>query len=83
MKTVHVQYFALLREQRGIAREDIATAAETPAELYAELRARHGFTLEAGQLRVAVGGRICPVDTPAGRRFRRRFHPPRGRRLSP
>jgi molybdopterin converting factor small subunit len=64
MKTVHVQYFALLREQRGIAREEVATAAATPAELYAELKARHGFTLDAGQLRVAVGGEFAPWTLP-------------------
>jgi molybdopterin converting factor subunit 1 len=64
MKTVHVQYFALLREQRGVAREDITTSAATPAELYAELQARHGFTLGAGQLRVAVGGEFAPWTLP-------------------
>ncbi|HEY0965913.1 MAG TPA: MoaD/ThiS family protein [Opitutaceae bacterium] len=60
MKTIHVQYFALLREQRGLAREDVGTTAATPAELYAELRTRHNFTLAAEQLRVAIGGEFVP-----------------------
>ncbi len=53
-KTIRVQYFALLRDQRGLADESLATAAGTPAGLYAELRARYGFTLPVEQLRVAV-----------------------------
>ncbi len=64
MKTIQVQYFALLREQRGLAREAVTTGAATPAELYGELAARHGFTLASGQLRVAVGGEFAPWTTP-------------------
>jgi molybdopterin converting factor small subunit len=64
MKTIHVQYFALLREQRGLSREDVGTTAATPAELYAELKTRHGFTLVAEQLRVAVGGEFAPWTRP-------------------
>ena len=54
MKTVMVQYFAILREQRGLTQEALATAASTPAALYDELRARHGFTLPADRVRAAV-----------------------------
>lgn len=54
MKTVNVQYFAILREQRGLAEETLATAAATPGALYAELRARHGFTLAGDRVRAAV-----------------------------
>lgn len=54
MKTVRVRYFAILREQRGLDEESVATAAATAAELYEELRIRHRFTLPAERLRVAV-----------------------------
>lgn len=54
MISVTVQYFAILREQRGIAEEKLSTAAATPAALYDELRARHGFTLPADRVRAAV-----------------------------
>ena len=54
MKTVRVQYFAALRELAGCREETIATAAATPAELYQELKCRHGFELPAGRLRVAI-----------------------------
>jgi molybdopterin synthase sulfur carrier subunit len=54
MPALTVQYFAILREQRGLAQEKIATSSATPAALYEELRARHGFTLPADSVRAAV-----------------------------
>ena len=54
MTTLTVQDFAILREQRGLAQEKLSTAATTPAALYEELRARHGFTLPADRVRAAV-----------------------------
>ena len=54
MKRVTVQYFAILREQRGLAEEKLATGAPTAAALYEELRARHGFTLPGDRVRAAV-----------------------------
>jgi molybdopterin converting factor subunit 1 len=53
-RTVHVQYFAVLREQAGRSAESLQTAAATPAELYEELRDRHGLGLPRSLLRVAV-----------------------------
>ncbi len=53
-KTVTVQYFAILREQRGLAQEQLSTAAATPGALYDELRARHHFTLPGDRIRAAV-----------------------------
>jgi len=54
MITIHVQYFAILREQRGLTAETLVTAAPTPAALYEELRGQHGFTLPADRVRAAV-----------------------------
>lgn len=54
MLTLHVQYFAILREQRGLGQETLTTAATTPTALYDELRARHAFTLPADRVRAAV-----------------------------
>jgi molybdopterin synthase sulfur carrier subunit len=59
-KTVLVRYFAALREQRGLDEEHVATSASTAAELYEELRERHGFTLPASRLRVAVNDAFEP-----------------------
>jgi len=49
-----IQYFALLREQAGRSIETLETLAGTPADLYAELNARYGFTLAQERLKVAV-----------------------------
>jgi molybdopterin converting factor subunit 1 len=49
-----INYYAILRDQRGLASETIEANAATPAELYDHLAARHGFTLGRERLRVAV-----------------------------
>ncbi|MEI6861730.1 MAG: MoaD/ThiS family protein [Verrucomicrobiota bacterium] len=63
MKTIRLQYFAILREQRGLAHETLITGAPTAAALYDELRARHGFTLPGDRLRVAINGEFAPWGT--------------------
>lgn len=42
---LHLRYFALLREERGLEEESIDTHDTTPASLYETLRVRHGFSL--------------------------------------
>lgn len=49
-----IRYYALMREQAGRSEETLETSASTPADLYAELAGRYGFTLSRDQLRVAV-----------------------------
>jgi molybdenum cofactor guanylyltransferase len=49
-----IQYYALMREQAGRSEETVETKAGNPADLYAELVARYGFTLTREQLKVAV-----------------------------
>jgi molybdopterin converting factor subunit 1 len=62
--TIHVAYFAILREQRGLTEEQLATTATTPTDLYEELRARHGFTLPADRVRAAVNDEfVAPAAT--------------------
>ena len=51
---LQIHYYALMREQAGRSEESIETSAPTPADLYAELKSRHGFTLAREQLKVAV-----------------------------
>jgi molybdopterin-guanine dinucleotide biosynthesis protein A len=54
-----IQYYALMREQAGRSDETLQTAASTPADLYAELKARYGFTLSREQLKVAVNSEFA------------------------
>jgi molybdopterin converting factor subunit 1 len=55
-RSLRVQYFALLREQAGRSEETLTSSARTPADLYAELQSRYGFSLPAAMLKVAVNG---------------------------
>jgi len=64
MKRVKLQYFALLRDQRGAAEETIATDAQTAGELYQRLQAQHGFTLGPAHVRAALNGEFAPWDAP-------------------
>ncbi len=54
MTSVNLRYFAQLREQAGRDEERIETSATTVAELYEEVRQRHGFTHSPASLRAAV-----------------------------
>lgn len=55
-KQIQVTYFSILREKRGLADEQVRSAALTPAALYDELRALHNFPLDRASLGVAVNG---------------------------
>lgn len=76
MITVHISYFAILREQRGLAQEKLTTAAGTPAMLYEELRAQHRFTLPAERIRAAVNDEFVAADAPLRDGDRVVFIPP-------
>ena len=76
MKNVHVQYYAVLREQAGRSEETVATAAATPADLYAELAAHHGLKLAQAFLRVAINDEFCDWTRPLASGDRVVFIPP-------
>ena len=60
--TIQLYYFALLQDQRGLAQEQLSTESKTVAELYAELKDRHGFTLGQDALRVSVNEQFAAWD---------------------
>ena len=64
VREIHVQYFALLREQAGTRAESITTRAATPRELFAELAKRHGFSLSPQHLKVAVNTEFSDWSRP-------------------
>jgi molybdopterin converting factor subunit 1 len=76
MNSIHVQYYAVLRERAGRSEETVETAARTPADLYAELQQRHPFHLARAQLRVAIDGEFAAWDTPLANGARVVFIPP-------
>jgi len=53
-KTVRVDYFALLKEQRGLASERLETKSSTVLELYEELQKQYGFSLKHSSVAVAL-----------------------------
>jgi molybdopterin-guanine dinucleotide biosynthesis protein A len=53
-KRIKVQYYAILREQAGRSDESVVTGANTPRDLYNELKLRYPFSLAPEMLRVAV-----------------------------
>ena len=64
MKTIHVLYFAFLREQAGLSSETVNTAATTILDLYQELSARHSFPLANSSLRAAIDDTYTALTSP-------------------
>jgi molybdopterin synthase sulfur carrier subunit len=57
-----VLYFASLRDCAGVESEQVDSRAADARGLYAELRARHGFTMGEDRLRVAINGEFASWD---------------------
>lgn len=57
-----ILYFAALRDAAGRDREDCIATTTDACALYAQLRQRHGFTLDHERLRVAVNGEFARWD---------------------
>jgi len=62
-KEITLQYFAVLREQRGLARERRWTEARTPRQLYQEIQREFGFSLPVEALRVAINQEFRDMET--------------------
>ena len=62
-KTIHLQYFAVLREQRGLSAETIMTGVKTARELYAGLQERYHFQLPQDLVKVAINNEFKDWDT--------------------
>lgn len=57
---ISVSYFALLREERGLEREEIDISANTVEELFHLLKERYNFSLRQELLRAAVNEEYVP-----------------------
>jgi molybdopterin synthase sulfur carrier subunit len=62
MKKLNVLYFALLKQERGLADEVINTSASTVGELFDELKALHSFKLTQSEVRAAVNSKVDDGD---------------------
>ena len=74
--TIHIEYFAILREQRGLAHETIATVDPDARALYRRLREAHAFSLSMDHLRIAVNDDFCDWSRPLSNGDRVVFIPP-------
>jgi molybdopterin-guanine dinucleotide biosynthesis protein A len=63
-RRLRVRYFALLREQAGRSSEELDSPAGTPQELYEELVRRHGLSVAAQFLRVAINDEFADWRAP-------------------
>lgn len=61
---VTVQYFAMFREQAGVAQELVTTDATSPQLLYNELSDRYGFTVDGDVLKVALNSEFSSMNHP-------------------
>ena len=75
-KTIRIQYFAQLREERGLSSETIDTDAETPRQLYDFLRDRHTFSLPPERLSVAINEAFADWHRPLSNEDTVVFIPP-------
>lgn len=64
MKKVTIVYFAVLREQRGLSREELHTDAATFGDLYDELSTRFGLTLPRSLVRASANDAFCEMADP-------------------
>jgi molybdopterin converting factor small subunit len=56
---IHIQYFAMLAEQRGLDDEWLTVETANLVTLYEMLAARHGFPLSRATIRPAVNDAFC------------------------
>ena len=64
IKKIHIQYYALLREERGVSQETVSTGAATAKDLYFELQKKFKFKLSTDLLRVSVNDEFLVWETP-------------------
>lgn len=63
MKTVTIEYYAILREMTGKCQEQFSTSVNTIWELYQEVSLKYGFLLEHEQLRAAINDSFVDWQT--------------------
>jgi len=74
--TIEVRYCAVLADEAGCELERVESQASSLGALYDELRARHGFRLPRGSVRVAVGDEFADWSLPTAEGQSLVFIPP-------
>lgn len=76
MTKVSIRYFAILRDQRGLAEEHCNTDATTVGQLYAELQTNFGLTPAMKHLRASVNAEFVDWQHPIKNNDSVAFIPP-------
>lgn len=63
-KKIHILYFAILREQRGLSQEDFQTNASNAQELYEELKLKFHFKIPSNLLKIAINNEFSDWSAP-------------------
>ncbi len=64
MKTITVRYFAMFREQAGVAEETLTLQADTASDDFAATRDRHGSVEPTGHCKVAINDVMADWNSP-------------------
>ncbi len=64
MKSITVCYFAMFRENAGVAEETLSLDVATAADVFEKTRERHGSAEPNGHCKVAINDRLADWDTP-------------------
>jgi len=76
MKSVHIQYFAMLKEQAGKGQETLSVTARTLGELYLHLTEERHLSLPLSMIQVAVNDEFSRLDREINEGDRVVFIPP-------
>ena len=60
---IKIQYFAQMREERGVSSEILTTDVKTAKELYSHLQKEYRFKLSMDLVKVAVNDEFVKWDT--------------------
>ncbi len=63
MKTITVRYFAIFRDNAGMAAEKLSTDAATTADVFEATRKRHGSSEPTGHCKVAINDEMADWDS--------------------
>ncbi len=62
MKTITIRYFAMFRDNAGVAEETLSMDVTTAADVFAETRDRHGSAEPSGHCKVAINDEMADWD---------------------
>lgn len=74
--TVHIYYYAILREQSGLSDEFYETEAVSVGNLYRELSEKYSFTLPLHLIKAAVNDEFVDLNQPLRSKDNVIFIPP-------